>query len=1026
VISQRSLRTIETRIFAAFTPFTAVLTILVAFAPGQQTDAQRPSAKPSAALPPAAQARIADNYGKLPLSFEANHGQSDPQVKFLSRGSGYSLFLTGDEAVLALPGKSSSGRPWDANPSRAVGQTRVGRGSPRPDSGFVRAGGALRMKLRNASPTAKVTAVDELPGTSNYFVGNDPSKWRTSVPTYAKVKYEQVYPGIDLVYYGNQRQLEYDFIVSPGAVPSKIAFDIRGAERIRRDEHGDLVLKMGQGEIRWRKPTAYQEKDGARQEIAAYYAITDTSHVTFQLANYDTSKTLYIDPLIYSTYLGGSGGVNGMGDGSGIAVDSAGSAYVVGSTQATSFPTMDPLQPANGGSYDAVVSKLNPTGSALIYSTYLGGSGDDIASGIAVDSAGDAYVTGFTHSTNFPTQNPLQPVNGGAGNTSNAFVAEINPAGSALIYSTYLGGTTNDDFGAGIAVDGAGNAFVAGTALSSDFPVTPGAFQTTGSGGFVSEFNATGSALVYSTYLKGGGASGIAVDGADNAYVTGGAGAGFTVTPGAFQTTYGGSDDAFVAKLNSVGSALIYSTYLGGSSNDSGNGIAVDGGGDAYVTGFTQSNNFPTMNALQPAYGGGGDAFVAEINPAGSALVYSTYLGGSNYDDGNGIAIDSLGNTYVNGYTTSTNFPTADPLQPRQGGSGDAFVTKVNTPGSALAYSTYLGGKYGDGGSGIAVDSAGGAYVTGWTASPNFPTVNPLQPANLDVTNAFVAKIAYAETTTGLISSVDPSVSDRQVTFTATVSSPSGGTPTGELTFWNGATRLGKAVLSGMRASINASKLPPGSNRITAVYGGDSNFGGSVSVPVNQFVLEATTTTLSSSLNPSNYGQVVTLTAAVTTALAAPPNGETVTFEQGPTVLGTRTLTGGSTSFTTSSLKVGAAWIRAVYGGDSNFGRSTSNVIKQVVSKATTTTALLSSRNPSGVGQSVTFTASVRPQFSGTVTGEVSFYDGTMLLKSVSLSGGEAEYTTSKLTGGMHTITATYSGSTDFTDSSASRTQTVN
>ncbi len=265
---QHSRRTIITRIFAAFTPFVAVLTVLVVFAPGQQTDAQQPSAVRSATLPAAAQAKIADNYGKLPLSFEANQGQTDPQVKFLSRGSGYSLFLTGDEAVFALLGKNAGGRHRDAKPLQIAGKRRVGNDSFRPDAAAAKARGVSRMKLRNSNPAAKVTGADELPGTSNYFVGNDPAKWRTSVPTYAKVKYEGIYPGIDLVYYGNQRHLEYDFIVSPGADPNKIAFDIRGAKRIRRDRHGDLVFKMGDGEIRWRKPVVYQEKNGARQLVA--------------------------------------------------------------------------------------------------------------------------------------------------------------------------------------------------------------------------------------------------------------------------------------------------------------------------------------------------------------------------------------------------------------------------------------------------------------------------------------------------------------------------------------------------------------------------------------------------------------------------------------------------------------------------------------------------------------------------------------------------------------------------------------
>jgi hypothetical protein len=321
------------------------------------------------------------------------------------------------------------------------------------------------MKLRNANPAAKVTGSDELAGTSNYFIGNDPTKWRTNVPTYAKVKYEGIYSGIDLVYYGNQRQLEYDFIVAPGADPHRIAFDVSGAKRIRQDAHGDLVLNVGEGEIRWHKPVVYQEKDGTRQEIAARYSITDTNRVGFELAKYDAGRPLYIDPVIYSTYLGGSGNDGGNG----IAVDSAGNAYVTGGAGSPDFPvTAGALQTVCNGcpSYgDVFVTKMNPSGSALVYSTFLGGSGIDQGSGIAVDGEGNAYVTGLTYSTDFPTMNPLQAVNHG---TVNAFVFKLNPAGSALVYSTYLGGSGSDQ-ASGIAVDSAGNAFVTGGTSSADF-----------------------------------------------------------------------------------------------------------------------------------------------------------------------------------------------------------------------------------------------------------------------------------------------------------------------------------------------------------------------------------------------------------------------------------------------------------------------------------------------------------------------------------------------------------------------------
>jgi hypothetical protein len=1085
---------------------------------------------------PAGHAQAVENYGKLPLSFEANHGQTDGQVKFVSRTNGYTLFLTGDEAVLALRGS----RGGKAAPKGATGSgessvslkrypdtnQRPKQSSPALASPELVKAGVLRMKLRNANPAAQVTGVEEQAGRTNYFLGNDPKKWRTNVPTYAKVKYEGIYSGIDLVYYGNQRQLEYDFIVAPGADPSRITFDISGTKRVRRDVHGELVFTVGDDEIRWHQPVVYQEKDGTRQPVAARYAVTGKDRVRFELAKYDKSRPLYIDPLIYSTYLGGSGD----DDGDGIAVDSTGSAYITGQTASTNFPTTNALQVTGGGSYDAFVTKLNPAGSAMVYSTYLGGSSVDYGYGIAVDSAGDAYVVGNTGSADFPTVNPLQAANAGG---LDVFVSVLNPTGSALIYSTYLGGS-GDDTGSAIALDSSNDVYITGSTFSANFP-TYNPIQATYAGNgtttnaFVAEINSAGSALVYSTYLGGSGpdvGNGIAVDTAGNAYV-----AGQTVSPNfptmnPFQATDQGLSSAFVSKISSGGTGLAYSTYLGGSGYDFGYAIAVDGAGDAYVTGSAGSTNFPTMNALQPVFGGGAfDAFITEFNPAGSGLVYSTYLGGKLEDDGYGISVDSAGNVYLTGYTLSTNFPLQNAYQKRLAGDGDAFVSKVSANGSALTYSSYLGGSGDDSGAGIAVDGSGYAYVTGNTGSTNFPTANPVQAAYGGGPNdAFVTKIdVRAATTTTLASSPNPSGYGQAVSLTATVSSLIGAPPNGEgISFMKGTTVLGTGVLSGGSASLSISTLAVGSDSVTAVYGGDSNLSGSTSKAVTQTVnqattttaltsslnpanygqsvtftatvtpqysgtatgvvsfydgmtllkgvtmsggsaayttskltggmhnitatydgstsfsgstasltetiiqMAATTTTLSTSPNPSAYGQAVTLTATVTSSNGPPPDGESVTFKKGTTVLGTGTLSGGSASISISTLAVGNNSITAVYGGDSNFTGSTSKAVTQVVNKATTTTTLTSSLNPSNFGQSVTFTASVTPQFSGTVTGVVSFYDGATLLKGVTLSGGSAAYTTTKLAVGMHNITATYNGSTAFSGSTGALTQTVN
>jgi hypothetical protein len=677
-------------------------------------------------------------YGKVPLSFELNQGQTDARVKFLARASGYTLFVTPDEAVFA-----------------------------------GRDGSVERMKLIGASPKLRFEPLDPQPGISNYFIGNDPSQWQTNVPHYGRVALRGVYPGIDLIFYSKERRLEYDWVVAPGADPKQIRVKWEGLSHLTKNASGDLVLT---GSLVEKRPVILQE--GRR--IEGGYVVRGR-RVAFELAKYDTTKPLLIDPaFIYSTYLGGSAGDGG----SGIAVDSAGDAYITGSTNSTDFPTSNPLQASNhahSSAYfgnNAFVTKFNPTGTALIYSTYLGGSGGGAGGGgIAVDGAGNAYVTGSTASADFPTSNPLQASNHAHTSTSsgnNAFVTKINAAGSALVYSTYLGGSEDlsegVESGTGIAVDGAGNAYVTGETGSSNFPTSSPLQANTSSAlftAFVTKINAAGSAFVYSTYLggsKGDSGIGIAVDETGNAYVTGYTYSSDFPTHNALQpgnpTTPQGTIDVstgFVAKINAAGSAFVYSTYLGGTGNDSANGIAVDGAGNAYVTGRTGSSDFPVVNPLQPSNHGSSNAFVTKFNPAGSALVYSTYLGGSGGDGGGGIAVDGVGNAYVAGTTYSADFPTSNSLQASNLAYGsanntNAFVAKINPAGSALIFSTYVGGsgnsvplEFGggsDGASAIAVDGAGKAYVTGGTTSTDFPTSDPLQASLGGTNDAFVLSIS--------------------------------------------------------------------------------------------------------------------------------------------------------------------------------------------------------------------------------------------------------------------------------------------
>jgi hypothetical protein len=606
------------------------------------------------------------------------------------------------------------------------------------------------MRLVGANPAAKAKGEEELPGKANYFIGNDPDKWRTNVPTYAKVRYEGVFPGVDLVFYGNQRQLEHDFVVSPGADASRIAFRLGGSKKVSLDAEGNLVIVVEGGELRLQRPLIYQDGSGGRRDIPGGYLLKGAREVAFIVDAYDHTKPLVIDPVLaYSTYLGGSS----EDSGNCISVDSSGNAYVAGTTYSTNFPTTrGAFQTSLAGVANVFITKLNPGGSGLVYSTYLGGSGGDGALGIAVDSSGNAYVTGSTESSDFPTTAGAFQTTFGGGNF-HVFVTKLNPTGTALAYSTYLGGSYAEE-GNSIAVDSSGDAYVIGSTASSNFPTTAGAFQTslmsTGST-FVTKLNRSGSALVYSTFLEGSGGSSplapgnsIAVDSSGNAYVIGIAeSADFPTIPGAFQTTYsGGWENPFVTKLNPAGTALVYSTFLGGDT-DLGVGIAVDSSGNAYLTGSTNSNDFPTtVGAFQTSRAGGADAFVTKLNPSGSTLVYSTYLGGNNFDSGSGIAIDPLGNAYVAGYTSSTSFPTtAGAFQTSLAGAGNAFVTVLNPSGTALVYSTYLGGNNSDGGRGIAIDSLGNAYVAGSTSSSNFPTTaRAFQTSLAGTYNAFVAK----------------------------------------------------------------------------------------------------------------------------------------------------------------------------------------------------------------------------------------------------------------------------------------------
>ncbi|MBX3084948.1 MAG: SBBP repeat-containing protein [Anaerolineae bacterium] len=674
---------------------------------------------------------IQQNYGQLPLSFVPNMGQTDAKAQFQVNSLGGTLYFTAGEVVLALPQPSKEVPVRFAEQRKDVDTLMGERFEPSTSEPPL----VVKMQLISASAEAQIIGTDPLPGIVNYFIGNDPSQWHANIPTYAGIAYRNVYAGIDLQYDGHEGRLKGTYTVAAGVDPSVIRWRYEGNAGLSVDEKtGDLLIALANGSVlREVAPTAWQEKAGKREAVETRYVV-DGKGVRFEVGVYDARMPLVIDPTWqYSTFLGGSG----VDRGSDIAVDDLGSVYVTGSTSSPNFPSINAFQPIRATGVDAYIIKLAPSGTSIVYSTYLGGNSDDHGTAIAIDSLGNAYVTGSTPSTDFPTQNPFQAHHGSA--LWNAFVTKLSAAGNSLIYSTYLAGS-DDDNGNDIAVDSSGAAYAVGIVTSVDFPTYNALQGSYGGGvrdGYVTKFSPTGDTVVYSTYLGGNGddeALGIAVDSDNNAYVTGITNSSNFPTHTPFQASLLGNSDIFVTKLLANGTQLAYSTYLGGNATENGRAIAVDGNHNVYITGSTGSANFPLANAIQTTHYGGdfdSDGFVTKLAADGASLVYSTYLGGSQSDLGLGIAVDGVGNTYVTGETSSENFPSFYGFQTAIAGSfgmPDVFVSKLIPSGTSFVYSGYFGGSGNDEGHGIAVDTDGNAYITGITPSIDFPIRNALQP----------------------------------------------------------------------------------------------------------------------------------------------------------------------------------------------------------------------------------------------------------------------------------------------------------
>lgn len=652
--------------------------------------------------------RIQENYARLPLSFITNQGQAPAQVKYYSQGGPQTLSFTPEGIYLYLPkGKGTAG-----------------------------AGAVIRLTPLGLRRGAELTALEPQEGKVHYFLGNDPKKWHTNLPTYRAVLYREAYPGIDLKFYGSGRQMEYDIIVKPGADPGRVQFQYSGIKKLALTAAGDLAITLPDGgELIQKKPLIYQEIAGRRLPREGCFKVARVAghwRYGFQVAAYDRGHPLIIDPvLVYSTFLGGAN----QDVGNAIAVDQEGNAYVTGVTQSADFPSK-PLA-ALLGPEDAFVTKINAAGTGLVFSLFLGGDGHDGGTGIAVDSARNIWVTGYTESGNFPVSaGGYQQTFGGG--SRDAFVTKIKADGSQLLYSTYLGGS-GYDLAHGIALDAAGNAYVTGETTSADFPVTNwlsgNKYYKGEQDGFVAKFDLTSPFIpFFSTYLGGEGMKtgyGIAVDKDNNAYLAGGT---LIFGPDPLPP----SSQAFVTKLTNTSGfppAVAYTKTLAGGTAL---GIAVDKSGSAYVTGSTSASYFPTKNPIY-GYVAGTEAFVSKINPEGTDLVYSTYLPGWFTERGNGIAVDRFGNAYVIGKTDSGNFPVKNGTPWTS--FDDVFVTKINRNGDLILYSTCIGGLSSEWGNGIALDRLGNVYVTGYTGSSGFPLESPIYSHYNGGVDAFVVKL---------------------------------------------------------------------------------------------------------------------------------------------------------------------------------------------------------------------------------------------------------------------------------------------
>jgi hypothetical protein len=980
--------------------------------------------------PTPSRSQIARNYQALPLSFESNQGQAGPRIKFLSRGAGYAIFFSKQGAVLALSKKTPQYMP-----PRKLSALH----SEHPEhKGFKT--DFIRMQLVDVSKNLTPSGERHLPGTVNYFTGNDSTKWHSKVDTFQRVKYTGAYPGVDLVYYGNQQHLEFDFEVAPGADPGLIRLHFAGARKLKLDHEGNLTIVATNGEIMFHAPAIYQIVDGnTKQQIRGTFQLASADTVGFQLGTYNHQKPLVIDPILaYSTYMGQADVA------AAIAVDSAGYAYITGYVDALGLPTTSGTfqqAPVSKPSdmYSAFITKFNSTGTELVYSTYVSGSNSDEANSIAIDSQGNAYIAGQTNSLDFPTTTGAFQSTNITGSQTTGFITKLNNTGTAIMYSTYLGGnvsnnsTSNTIQGSpiAIAVDTLGNAYVTGTTSASNFPTTPGAFQTiskatnaTYLAGFLTKINPAGTALVYSTYLSGSKdvyPTGIAIDAQGSAYVAGATySVDFPTTSGAFQLSNKSiAETGFLTKMSTNGTNLVYSTYLGGTNQDYASAISVDSFGNAYLTGSASSFDFPTTpGAFQSVLAAdSGNAFVTKVNATGTALIYSTFLGGTTQgtvdridygaeDSGVGIAVDSIGNAVVVGTSESIDFPTTPGAFQTQNlswlnsGNDGSFLTKLNSTGTQLLYSTYFGGSGDLSGqecdciNGIALDSSDNAYVAGRTVSTDFPiTPGAYQSTPPTFSGAFVTKFNASEmtllpiTTTTVTANVNPQANGSPVAFTIHVKpSPGISTPTGTVGISTNANPWVSLPLDSTGSAVyTTSSLPSFANVVVAYYLGDANSAPSTGSATETITQLASVVTLISNANPAAYGAPVTFTATAQDSSGNAIPGF-ISFIIGNTEYALVSLDStGHATWTTTSLAAGIDTVIARYTGtNATYAPQNVSITESVIPIGIAATPIFT---PSGGN----YTSSQQVTLSDTTPGAAIYYTTDGSVPAIN-SGTRSEY----------------------------------